>query len=105
MYKADLTIIGAGIIGLATAMEVCERYPWLRVVVLEKEARAGAHQSGHNSGVIHSGIYYRPESSKAQLCREGYGLLVAFCREHGVAYEICGKIIIATEKRELPRLR
>jgi L-2-hydroxyglutarate oxidase len=104
MSQADITIIGAGIIGLAVAKEVLKRFPSLKVLVLEKESRAGLHQSGHNSGVIHSGIYYAPRSCKAELCRAGYKLLIAFCREHGIAFEVCGKIIVATDERELPRL-
>lgn len=100
----DLVIIGAGIIGLATAREAGRRFPRLRLLVLEKEDRVGAHQSSHNSGVIHSGLYYRPGTIKAKTCVEGGAALVAFCREHGIPYEICGKVVVATEEPELPVL-
>jgi len=101
----DLIVIGGGIVGLATAMEVTRRFPTLRLAVLEKEATLAAHQSGHNSGVIHSGLYYRPGSLKAKLCVEGAAAMVAFCREHGIQHEICGKVVVATEERELPGLK
>jgi L-2-hydroxyglutarate oxidase len=99
-----LIIIGGGIVGLATALEVTRRFPALRLAVLEKEAVLAAHQSGHNSGVIHSGLYYRPGSLKAKLCLAGASAMVAFCREHGIAHEICGKVVVATDERELPGL-
>ncbi len=102
--KFDLLIIGAGIVGLATALQTTRRFPHLRLAVLEKEDRLAAHQSGHNSGVIHSGIYYRPGSLKARLCVEGARAMVAFCREHGIAHEICGKVVVATQERELAGL-
>ena len=102
--KFDLVIIGGGIVGLATALEVTRRFPALRLAVLEKEAGLAAHQSGHNSGVIHSGLYYRPGSLKAKLCVAGASAMVAFCREHGIAHEICGKVVVATHERELPGL-
>jgi (S)-2-hydroxyglutarate dehydrogenase len=101
----DLVVIGAGIVGLATAMEALRREPGLRVCVLEKEAQVAAHQTGHNSGVIHSGIYYRPDSLKAQLCAAGAKAMVEFCREHGIPHEICGKVIVAVHDKELPALR
>ena len=91
----DLAIIGAGIVGLASALALTDRAPDLRVVVLEKEPAIAAHQTGHNSGVIHSGIYYRPGSSKARMCVEGARLLHAFCARHGVRVERCGKVIVA----------
>lgn len=100
----DLAIIGGGIIGLATAMEVTQRYPRLRLVVLEKEEQLAAHQTGHNSGVIHSGIYYKPGSLKAQTCVTGAQALVTFCDQHGIPYERCGKVVVATTAEELPRL-
>lgn len=100
----DVAIIGAGIVGLATALEIAGRFPDVRVAVLEKELSVAAHQTGHNSGVIHSGIYYKPGSLKARLCVEGAAALVAFCQEGGVPYEICGKVIVATSEAELPRL-
>lgn len=102
--KFDLTIIGGGIVGLATALEVTQRYPRLRVAVLEKEERLAAHQTGHNSGVIHSGIYYKPGSLKAQTCVTGAKALVTFCDQHGIPYERCGKVVVATTAEELPRL-
>ncbi len=102
--RFDLVIIGGGIVGLATAMESVRRFPGLRVAVLEKESRLAAHQTGHNSGVIHSGIYYRPGSLKARLCVEGAAAMVAFCREHGVPHEVCGKVVVATGEEGLPAL-
>lgn len=103
--RADIAIIGGGIIGLATAMELLIRQPRLNLVVLEKESRIGQHQTGHNSGVIHSGIYYAPGSLKAQTCVAGKERLLRFCDEHGIPYEMCGKVIVATREEELPRLQ
>lgn len=100
----DLAVIGGGIIGLATAMEVLARSPSLNVVILEKEPRLAAHQTGHNSGVIHSGIYYRPGSLKAATCVAGAKLMVEFCRHQRIPYEVCGKLIVATRPSELPAL-
>ncbi len=102
--RYDLIIIGGGIVGLATALAATARFPALRIAVLEKEDRLAAHQTGHNSGVIHSGIYYKPASVKAQTCVEGAAAMVAFCREHGLPHEICGKVVVATAEEELPRL-
>ncbi|NOZ09009.1 MAG: L-2-hydroxyglutarate oxidase [FCB group bacterium] len=99
-----IIIIGGGIIGLASAYKLTLKYPDIRAVVLEKEARLAAHQTGNNSGVIHSGIYYRPGSLKARNCREGVRQLLAFCTENEIPYELCGKIIVATSNEELPRL-
>jgi L-2-hydroxyglutarate oxidase LhgO len=101
----DVAVVGGGIVGLATARELLSRNPRQRILVLEKERELAAHQSGHNSGVIHSGIYYRPGSSKARNCRRGVGKLVAFCDEHDVPYELCGKVIVAVSDEEGPRLR
>jgi L-2-hydroxyglutarate oxidase LhgO len=101
-YK--LVVVGGGVVGLATALEVSRRFPRVRLLVLEKEDRVARHQSGHNSGVIHSGVYYKPGSLKAQLCVAGAAAMVEFCREHGVPNEVCGKVIVATEDSELPRL-
>ena len=101
---ADITVIGAGIVGLATAVSLTERHPRARVVVLDKEARIATHQTGHNSGVIHSGIYYKPGSYKARLCVEGARLMTEFCDAQGIGYERCGKVIVATEEEEIPRL-
>lgn len=104
MIEYDVVVIGAGIVGLATAMELSERYPGRRLVVLEKEAQVAAHQSGRNSGVIHSGLYYRPGSLRATLCREGISRLVRFCDERGVRYNRKGKVVVATDERDLPQL-
>lgn len=100
----DLTVIGAGIVGLATALAFLERFPGLRVAVLEKEAEVAAHQTGHNSGVIHSGIYYRPESLKARLCREGARRMLRFCERQRIPTLACGKLMVATDEREIPVL-
>jgi (S)-2-hydroxyglutarate dehydrogenase len=102
--RVDVAVIGGGIVGLAVARVVACRFPKMRVLVLEKEGRVGSHQSGHNSGVIHSGVYYKPGSIKARTCVEGARAMVEFCREHGVPYEVCGKVIVATSQEELPRL-
>ncbi len=100
----DIAVIGGGILGLAAAMELTKRYTGLGVVVLEKEAHVGVHQSGHNSGVIHSGLYYRPGSAKAELAVRGARLLVDFCAAHDIPHEVCGKVVVATTPAELPRL-
>ena len=100
----DFAIIGGGIVGLSTALALGRRYPDAKVLVLEKESSWAYHQTGHNSGVIHSGIYYKPGSLKAKLCREGNSLLIEFCQKHGIKYDICGKVIVATESEELPVL-
>jgi L-2-hydroxyglutarate oxidase len=102
--KFDVTIVGAGIVGLATALKIKEKSPDTRVLVLEKEGKAAQHQTGNNSGVIHSGIYYRPGSLKAQNCLSGYRDMIGFCEENGIAYERCGKLIVATAKEELGRM-
>ncbi len=101
----DVAIVGAGIVGLATARALLERAPRARLAVLEKEAGVARHQTGHNSGVIHSGVYYRPGSAKARLCVEGARLVAEFAAAHGIRVERCGKVIVATEAAELPRLR
>ncbi len=100
----DIIIIGGGILGLATALEITRRYPKVKLGVLEKEARLAAHQSGHNSGVIHSGIYYKPGSLKAQTCVTGAKLLTEFCDQQAIPYERCGKVVVATSPNELARL-
>src|SRR5262245_27578135 len=99
----DVAVVGGGIVGMATAMALAGRRS-TAVCVLEAEDRLAAHQSGHNSGVIHSGLYYRPGSLKARYCVEGREAMYRFCAEHGVAYERCGKIVVATRERELPAL-
>jgi L-2-hydroxyglutarate oxidase LhgO len=102
--RFDLVVIGGGIIGLATALEVTRRFPRLRLAILEKEDGVARHQSGHNSGVIHSGVYYKPGSLKARLCVEGARAMVEFCSRHGIPHEVCGKVIVATRQDEVPRL-
>jgi L-2-hydroxyglutarate oxidase len=100
----NVVIIGGGVVGLGVALEITRRFPHLRLLLLEKEDRVARHQSGHNSGVIHSGVYYKPGSMKARLCVTGAASMVEFCREHGIAHEVCGKVIVATHADELPRL-
>ena len=100
----DVVVVGAGILGLAVARELLLRRPKLDLVVLEKEDAVGRHQTGHNSGVIHSGIYYAPGSLKARLCTEGRELMYRYCDKRGIEYERCGKIVVATASDELPRL-
>jgi L-2-hydroxyglutarate oxidase len=100
----DVTIIGGGILGLATALKITAAHPRVRLLILEKEAQLACHQTGNNSGVIHSGLYYRPGSLKAQSCVTGRKELIAFCDKTSVPYEICGKVVVATSQEELPRL-
>jgi len=102
--SVDLAVVGAGILGLGVARELLRRHPRLRLCVLEKEAEVASHQTGHNSGVIHAGIYYVPGSLKARLCVEGAASLYAFCEERGIAFQRCGKVIVATQPDELERL-
>jgi L-2-hydroxyglutarate oxidase len=104
MKAVDLIIVGGGIVGLATAIEVQRRQPGARLLVLEKESAPALHQTGRNSGVIHAGVYYAPGSLKARFCREGAAATRAFCQEHGLAFEDCGKLIVATDPAELPRM-
>src|SRR5215472_6696417 len=101
----DFAVIGGGIVGLATALQLIRRKPVVRVVVLEKEPAVGRHQTGHNSGVIHSGIYYKPGSLKAKNCVAGAAAMVGFCREHNIPFDICGKVVVATDQSELPGLQ
>src|SRR3982750_2567558 len=100
----DLAVVGGGIVGLATAYQYVRRRPGAAVVVLEKEGRLAAHQTGRNSGVLHSGVYYKPGSLKAQTCRAGKAAMEAFCAAEGVPYEICGKVIVAVTADDLPAL-
>jgi len=100
----DIIIIGGGIVGLATALKVKQKNAKLSVLLLEKEDKLAQHQTGNNSGVIHSGVYYKPGSLKAKNCIDGYNQLLKFCDEEGVPYELCGKVIVATDKSELPTL-
>ena len=100
----DIVIVGGGIVGLASAYKIATSHPGLRLVVLEKEDRLAGHQTGHNSGVIHSGLYYKPGSAKARTCAAGRKELIEFARTHGIPHEICGKIIVATDEAELPAM-
>jgi len=100
---ADIAVVGAGLVGLATAHALATTHR-RRVVVFEKEPHVAAHQSSHNSGVIHSGLYYTPGSARARLCAEGRVRMVEFCRTHGLAHDVCGKLVVATREDELPRL-
>jgi L-2-hydroxyglutarate oxidase LhgO len=102
--RFDLTVIGGGIVGLATAMEIGRAHPNLKLLVLEKEGRLATHQTGHNSGVIHAGIYYKPGSLKAQTCGAGRRVLLDFCDRKGIRYQLCGKVIVATQREEIPGL-
>jgi len=102
--RCDVIIIGGGVVGLAVALEITRRFPHLRLMLLEKEDRVARHQSGHNSGVIHSGVYYKPGSLKARLCVTGAAAMIEFCREHGIPHRVCGKVIVATTADEVRRL-
>ena len=104
MPDADVAVIGAGILGLATAMALAQRHDGLRVVALEQESAVARHQSGNNSGVIHSGLYYRPGSAKARMAVAGAERMYAFCDEHGIGAERCGKVVVATHDSELERM-
>lgn len=104
MNKVDFCIVGAGIVGLATAHALLSRNPKAKIVILEKEKGPGFHQTGHNSGVIHAGIYYVPGSLKAVLCRQGLDETKSFCKDHNIPYEECGKLIVATNEVELDRI-
>ena len=100
----DVAIIGAGIVGLSVGLQLVRKNPGLKVIIVEKESEVASHQTGHNSGVMHSGLYYKPGSLKARLCVEGRAAMIQFCEEHAIPHEICGKIIVATEEREIPGL-
>ncbi|KAA3634771.1 MAG: L-2-hydroxyglutarate oxidase [Bacteroidetes bacterium] len=100
----DILVIGAGIVGLSTAYQINQQRPDLRIGILEKESGPSLHQTGHNSGVIHSGIYYMPGSEKAVNCRKGYDMLLTFCEKYDIDHEICGKVIVATQENERPFL-
>jgi len=102
--RYDVIIIGGGVVGLGVGLEITWRFPAKRVLLLEKEEAVARHQSGHNSGVIHSGVYYKPGSLKARLCVAGAAAMIDFCREHGIPHQVCGKVIVATDEQELPRL-
>ena len=102
--KYDFVVVGGGIVGLATALKILEAKPGTKLLLSEKESALGRHQTGHNSGVLHAGLYYKPGSLKAKLAVEGLRQMVDFCQRHKVAHEQCGKIVVATEQEELPRL-
>ena len=102
--SADLAVVGAGILGLAVAREALRRFPGIEVAVHEKEASVATHQTGHSSGVIHAGVYYAPGSLKAKLCVEGSRAMYAYCDEHGIPYDRCGKVVVATDEGEVERL-
>src|SRR4051812_50144155 len=102
--ECDVVVVGAGIVGLAVARELSIRHHGMRIVVLEREPTIGAHQTSHSSGVIHAGIYYAPGSLKARLCVEGAPLLYAYCDEHGIETRRDGKLIVAADEGQLPRL-
>lgn len=104
MDRADVVVVGGGIVGLATARAVAHMHPERSIVVLEKEPAVGMHQSGRNSGVIHAGVYYRPGSVKARLCTAGRASMVAYCREHGIEHEVCGKVVVAVDEAQRPQL-
>ncbi len=104
MDNVDLTVVGGGIVGIATAMHAARRLPAIRIRLVEKESSPARHQTGHNSGVIHSGVYYKPGSLKARLCIEGYAALLEFCARNDIAHEICGKVVVVTREAEKPRL-
>jgi L-2-hydroxyglutarate oxidase len=99
-----VAVVGGGIVGLATAHQLLARFPALQVLVLEKESGPGRHQSGNNSGVLHCGLYYKPGSKKARLAVTGIRRMVEFCGEHGIPYDLCGKLVVATEPGQIPRL-
>src|SRR5690606_13281467 len=98
--KYDVIIIGGGIVGLSTAFHLIQKHGHLKIIILEKESQVAQHQTGHNSGVLHSGIYYKPRSLKALNCINGYNQLLAFWNENDIDYDVCGKVIVATDKKE-----
>lgn len=104
MAVYDFCVVGAGIVGLSTAMQLLQKYPQKKLVLIEKEEGPAFHQTGHNSGVIHAGVYYAPGSLKARFCKEGLEATIAFCKSHNVRFEQCGKLIVATNAIELERL-
>ena len=105
MDRFDFAVVGGGIVGAATFYKLQRKFPNARLVLLEKESEWALHQTGRNSGVIHSGLYYKPGSLKATTCRDGYRQLLEFCAEHGVAHEVCGKVVVATTDEQAERLK
>ncbi len=105
MRAKKIIVVGGGIVGLATALKLSGRFPAAQIVVLEKEGDVGRHQSGNNSGVLHAGLYYKPGSLKARLAVSGIQEMIAFCQANGIRHEICGKLVVAVDENELPRLR
>src|SRR6476619_2142462 len=103
MERADVVVVGGGIVGLATARAVLRAHPDRSVVVVEKEPSVGVHQSGRNSGVIHAGVYYQPGSDKARLCTAGRISMVQYCRDHGIDHAVCGKVVVALDEGDLDR--
>ncbi len=101
----DYTIIGGGIVGLSTAWQLQQRYPNAKILLIEKESGYAHHQTGHNSGVIHAGVYYAPGSLKAQFCKEGVEATIKFCEQHNINYEQCGKLLVATDEQEYERMK
>src|SRR4051812_43824790 len=104
MNRVDVLVVGGGIVGLATARAIIRAHPDRRVAVVEKEASVAAHQSGRNSGVIHAGVYYQPGSDKAKLCTAGRISMVQYCKEHGIEYDVCGKVVVALHDTDCARL-
>jgi len=102
--KYDVLIAGAGIVGVSTAYQLLSRFPDLRILLLEKEAEPAMHQTGHNSGVMHSGIYYKPGSYKAWNCIQGYQMLVEYCTKQAIPFNLIGKLIVANQASEIPKL-
>ena len=100
----DYVVLGGGIVGVSTALSLKTKYPEKRVLLVEKENSFAQHQTGHNSGVIHAGVYYEPGSLKAEFCREGLKDTIAFCNAHGIPFEQCGKLLVATNALELERM-
>lgn len=103
-FGFDIAVVGGGIVGLASAYKITLAHPEISVAVLEKEDRVATHQTGHNSGVIHSGLYYQPGSNKAKTCAKGRKELITFAKRHRIPYDICGKIVVATQEKERPIL-
>src|SRR3954465_15378978 len=104
MDRADVVVVGGGIVGLATARAILRVEPSASVVLVEKEATVGAHQSGRNSGVIHAGVYYKPGSDKARMCTAGRRSMVRYCEEQGIQHAVCGKVVVATDEADRSRL-